>query len=342
MENLKSIKPPFENRIEQLREIVRNFEIGQVFLTALELDVFSCLRTPRNVMDVAEELGTREDLTLKFLDILAGMHLLTKEEEHYCTAPDVAPFLDKRSPYYARYLQLKADDRSILLEMKDILHTGPKNPPGRKTHQFDREAIDWMARTSLLGRLQATIGHVTRLPEFSQARKIIDLGCGHGLFGIAFAQENPRLQVVLFDKPEITPIAQAYIDRHGLRDRVRVRPGDYQKDDIGAGYDMVFEACSFAGTDSEHRSFFQKIASVLVDGGLFVRLTFTLDDDRTGPLEPLLWELKNHLSGKNRGFTRTNAETFQLLSESGLQGEKIIDMSPWCFNPMRLVISRKQ
>jgi hypothetical protein len=118
--------------------------------------------------------------------------------------------------------------------------------------------------------------------------------------------------------------------------------GDYTKDDIGADYDMVFEACSFAGSNSEHRSFFQKIASVIVDGGLFIRLTYTLDDDRTAPLEPLIWELKNHLSGKNRGFARTNAETFQLLAESGLRGEKIIDMSPWCFNPMRLVISRKK
>jgi predicted O-methyltransferase YrrM len=342
MENLKSIQPPFENRIEHLREIVRNFETGQVFLTALELDVFSLLRTPRRGKDVAGKLGTRVDPTLKFLDILSGMHLLTKGEDHYCTAADVAPFLDKRSPYYARYLQLKADERSALLEMKDRLHTGPENPPEHKPHQFDRDAIDWMARTSLLGRLQATVDQVTHLPEFSHARIIIDLGCGHGLFGIALAQENPHLQVILFDKPEITPIAQTYIDRYGLRERVRVMSGDYTKDDIGADYDMVFEACSFAGSNSEHRSFFQKIASVIVDGGLFIRLTYTLDDDRTAPLEPLIWELKNHLSGKNRGFARTNAETFQLLAESGLRGEKIIDMSPWCFNPMRLVISRKK
>jgi predicted TPR repeat methyltransferase len=342
MGTLKDIQPPFENRIEHLREIVRNFEIGQVFLTALELDVFSHLRTPLRGADVAEKLGTRADLTLKFLDILAGMQLLVKKEDQYCTAPAVAPFLDKRSPYYARYLQLKADERSALLKMKDVLHTGPANPPENKTHQFDRDAIDWMARTSLLGRLQATIGHVTHLPEFSRARRIIDLGCGHGLFGIALAQENPRPQVILFDKPEVTPIAQTYIERYGMGERVRVMSGDYTKDDIGTGYDMVFEACSFAGSNSEHRLFFRKIASVLTDGGLFIRLTYTLDDDRTAPLEPLIWELKNHLIGKNRGFARTNAETFQLLSESGLQGEKIIDMSPWCISPMRLIISRKQ
>ena len=342
MEKLKSIQPPFENKIERLREIVRNFETGQVFLTALELDVFSHLRTPQYGADIAEKLGTCPDLTLKFLDLLAGMHLLTKREDQYCTAADVAPFLDKQSPYYARYLQLKADDHRALLEMKDILRNGPINPSEPKPHQFDRDAIDWMARTSLLGRLQATIGHITQLPEFSHAQRIIDLGCGHGLFGIALAQENPHLQVILFDKPEVTPIAQAYIDHYGVSERVRVMSGDYKKDDIGTAYDMVFEACSFAGTNSEHKSYFQKIASVLRDNGLFIRLTFTLDDDRSGPLEPLIWELKNHMIGKKQGFTRTNAETFQLLSESGLKGERIIDMSPWCFNPMRLIVSRKK
>ena len=341
MENLKNFQPPFENKIEHLSGFVRNFEIGLVFLTALELDVFSHLRTPRSGTDLAEKLGTRADLTLKFLDLLAGMQLLTKREDHYCTAPDVAPFLDKRSPYYARYLRLKADERGALWDMKKILRTGPVNPSEHENHRFDRDAIDWMAQTSLLGRLQATVDQVTRLPEFSRARKIIDLGCGHGLFGIALAQENPQLQVVLFDKPEITPIAQTYIDRHGLRDRVWVLSGDYTKDDIGDDYDMVFEACSFAGSNSEHRSFFQRIASVLSEDGLFIRLTYTLEDDRTGPLEPLVWELRNRLTGKNRRFARTHAETFQLLSESGLQGEKIIDMSPWCCNPMRLIISRK-
>jgi predicted O-methyltransferase YrrM len=342
METLTNSQPPFENKTEYLREIVRNFETGQVFLTALELDVFSNLRTPRPGRDVAEKLGTHADLTLKFLDILAGMQLLTKKEDHYCTAHDVAPFLDKQSPYYARYLQPKADDCRALLEMKAVLQAGPMDSSKHKPHQFDREAIDWMARTSLLGRLQGTIGHIASLPEFSQARRILDLGCGHGLFGIAFAQENPHLQVILFDKPEVTPIAQAYIDHYGVSERVRVMSGDYKKDDIGTAYDMVFEACSFAGTNSEHKSYFQKIASVLRDNGLFIRLTFTLDDDRSGPLEPLIWELKNHMTGKKQGFTRTNAETFQLLSESGLQGERIIDMSPWCFNPMRLIVSRKK
>jgi SAM-dependent methyltransferase len=342
METLKNIQPPFENKIEHLREMVRNFETGQVFLTALELDIFSHLRSPRRGADVAQRLGTHAELTLKFLDVLAGMKLLTKKDGHYCTAPDVAPFLDKESPYFARYLELKAGDRNTLLEMKDILCGGPRNLSEHKPPQFDRDAIDWMARTSLLGRLQATIGHIARLPEFSHARRVIDLGCGHGLFGIALAQENSNLQVVLFDKPEITPIAQTYSHRYGMGERVRVMSGDYKEDDIGAGYDIVFEACSFAGTNSEHRSFFQKIASVLNDDGLFIRLTFTLDDDHTGPLEPLIWELKNHLSGKNQGFTRTNAETFQLLSEAGFQGERIIDMSPWCYHPMRLIIARKK
>ena len=335
MEKLKNIQPPFVNKMEHLREIVRNFETGQVFLTALALDVFSHLRTPRQGADVAQELGTCPDLTQKFLDILAGMHLLTKKEGQYCMAADVAPFLDKQSPYYARYLQLKPDDHHALLAMKDILHSGPMNPSAPEPHQFDRDAIEWMARTSLLGRLQATTEQI-------KARKIIDLGCGHGLFGIALAQENPQLQAILFDKPEVTPIAQRYIDRYGLRERVQVMSGDYKKDDIGADYDIVFEACSFAGANSEHRSYFRKIASALSDDGLFIRLTFTLDDDRTSPLEPLMWELKNHLTGKNQGFTQTSAETFRLLSESGLQGEKIIDMSPWCFNPMRLIISRKK
>jgi len=63
------------------------------------------------------------------------------------------------------------------------------------------ESIDWIAKGTMLGRLQATLKTVKEIPEFEASRKLIDLGGGHGLFGIGFAQENPDLEVVIFDQP---------------------------------------------------------------------------------------------------------------------------------------------
>lgn len=56
MERLAEAVPPGKNRIEDLRGLVNGFEIGQIFLTALELDVFSNLETPRSAEALAARL----------------------------------------------------------------------------------------------------------------------------------------------------------------------------------------------------------------------------------------------------------------------------------------------
>ena len=44
------------------------------------------------------------------------------------------------------------------------------------------------------------VRQLTAMPEFHQARTLIDLGNGKGRFAIALALENPNLQVVVFEK----------------------------------------------------------------------------------------------------------------------------------------------
>jgi len=341
MERLADVKPPVENKIEYLRELASGFETGQIFLTALELDIFSKLQESQSAEKLAGELETDPDLTGRFLDVLTAMRLLAKNHDQYHTAPETAPFLMEGSPFFARYLMFGIRSRETWLNLKEILKKGPTGEPDKHEHDYDQQCIDWMARGTMLGRLQATVRQVRDLPEFSRARKLIDLGGGHGLFGIAFAQENPELDVVIFDKPEVTPMTQVYIDRYGMADRIHTISGDYTKDTLGTDYDIAFEACSFAGDENGSRAFFSKVCNALKDNGLFIRLTFTLDDNRSGPISSLVWDLKDHLTGHSHMPMRTNSELFQLLQEAGLTGERVIDMSPWCSMPMRLIISRK-
>ena len=342
MERLMETTPRIENRLERLKDLVTGFEIGRVFLAALELDIFSELDEPAYAENLASRIDTRPGPTEKLLDVLAGLGLLSKEKGRYFTSPGFAPFLVKDSPYFGRFLKPKENHLHNLVHLEEVLRNGTKRSQDDPKHRFDKEAIDWMARISLLGRLQATVKQVKALAEFPRATKLIDLGCGHGLFGICFAQENPNLQVVLFDRPDVIPATRTYIERYDAGNQVRAMSGDYTVDDFGNGYDIVFEACSFGGSLQETKSFFDKVANALNPDGLFIRLTFTIDNDRKGPLEPLLWELKNNLAENSPRPMQTNSGLSSLLSESGMHLEKVVEMSQWCMNPMRLFISRKK
>jgi hypothetical protein len=324
-----------------LRELAGGFEKGQIFLTALELDIFTLLETPRDAQELAERVETLPHITGRFLDVLVGMRLLAKEGGRYVTASDVAPFLVKEAPYAARYLNFATKSRPTWMQLAEAMKTGPTEKAEPHDHVYDQPCIDWMARGTLLGRLQGTMKHLTEIPEFHAARKLVDLGGGHGLFGIAFAQENPDLEVVIFDKPEVTPMTQGYIDRYAMQDRVTTIAGDYTKDDIGLGYDIAFEACSFGGGGDEALSFYRQVASALKDDGLFIRLTFTIDDDRRGPLTSLIWDLKEQITGQSHMHMKTTTELFETLAEAGFQRERIIDMAQWSNMDTRLIIARK-
>ena len=100
MERLMDTKPGLKNRLQRLKDLVTGFEIGRIFLAALELDVFTNLKEPEDAANLAARIGTRPDPTEKLLDVLAGMGLLSKEKGRYFTSPDFSPFLVKKLPVF--------------------------------------------------------------------------------------------------------------------------------------------------------------------------------------------------------------------------------------------------
>ena len=333
--------PPEKSSLEQLREWVDGMELGQIFLTALELDVFSKLQRPLSADELAADLGTHLELTDKLLNVLVGMQLLTRSDGQYRTASPVAPYLVRQSPSFARYLNHCLRIRASMAGLTDFLHDGPHVLPDTDTDIVDANDPDWGARVDMLGHPQPILQHLTVLPEFKKAHRLIELGGGQGRFAVSFALENPNLQVVVFDKAHAIGRIQSYVNRYGLQNRVRTMTGNFLYDNLGENYDIVFEACAFEGDDVNFRLFSRKVASALKTGGLFICLTFALDDDRNGPLLPLLWDLKNHLTGSGHRMMRTNAALVQLLAWAGLETEEIIDLSPWCKTPLRLFLARK-
>jgi predicted O-methyltransferase YrrM len=344
MERLVDMKPPVEDRGEFLHELASGFEKGQIFHTALELDVFTQLKKPKTVESLSRDLGTHIEITRRFLDVLVALGVLAKEGEQYLTAPDVVPFLVEGEFYSARHLKFSTEEREDWMKLKQILKEGPSGNAHEHKHEhnYDQNSIKWIARGTMLGRLQATLKIVSELTEFKTAKKLIDLGGGHGLFGIGFAQENPQLEVVIFDQPGVTDITQEYINKYEMQNRVKTMTGDYTKDDIGSNYDIAFEACSFGGNTNESKSFYQRVCNALKDNGLFITQTFTIDDDRTAPVSSLIWDLKEQMTGHSHMHIRTNAELFDIFDEVGLIGERVIDMSEWTTMPMRTVIARKK
>lgn len=342
MDKLINLNPQTENFEQFLREIAMGFERSQIFLTAFELKIFTKLKRPETSKNLIREMGLHPEITARFLDVLTAMKLLCKKGEHYQTAPELIPFLVEGEPYFSLYVESVCKEREIWINMKKTLVEGIISNKEKERFAYTQESLEWTAKDCERGRLQKTLKLVCALPEFKTARRLIDLGGGHGLFAIGFAQENPNLEVIVYDQPEITGLASEYIERYGVQDRVKVLSGDYLQEDFGTGYDIVFEALSLEGGEEEAKILYQKVADSLNPRGMFITQLFTLDDFETSPLSTLILDLKEKITGNRQMHLMTNKKLFDLFENVGLIGEQIFEVPMGTNLHIRMAIARRK
>lgn len=70
-------------------------------------------------------------------------------------------------------------------------------------------------------------------------RCLLDVGGGQGRFLIAAGQRTPGLQLMLFDLPAVVASATAAFADAGLRDRAQVFSGDFTRDALPGGADII-------------------------------------------------------------------------------------------------------
>lgn len=341
MQNLTEIKPLLVDQEKYLRELILGFEKGQVFITALEMDLFTHLKEAKTCATLSEELEIHPGVTRKLLDMLFAMDLLDKKGEFYFTTNELQAFLVKDEPYFIHSLLSSVTQRNNWFKLLENLRHGPSENPEKSTYSYDQKRIDWMARRTLLGRLQATYKSLSAVSGFNSAKKMIDLGGSHGLFAISFAQMNPNLETVIFDQPEVTKISQDFINKYEMQAQASIITGDFTQDDIGTDYDIAFSALSFAGDKEETLSFFAKVHASLNKGGLFILQTFAIDNNRKGPLFTISADLREYASGSPNRHFFTEHEMTEFLTQSGFTNVQIVDMQHWWGMPTKMIVVRK-
>jgi precorrin-6B methylase 2 len=282
-----------DSSIQGLREC-------RLIATALELGVFEALKVPLSAGTLAEKLGCNPILMPHFCDALHSLGLLDrfKEGEYeenpqmeekrgavYLVSELSATYLLETSPFSQQhYLAERFRNIDLWARLPQILRKGPdifeKEP-------FFGEIIPCMAENARCGVLQETVRIVTENVDFENVKKMLDLGGGHGLYTIAFAKLNENLQAFVFDLPYVTEKTKHFIEKHGASN-VDVIPGDFFKDEIGNGYDLIFSSFNPGG---KVPSLIPKIAEALNPGGIFITRQVPDEKMKSSPLLSLDWNL---------------------------------------------------
>ncbi|RME95537.1 MAG: methyltransferase domain-containing protein, partial [Verrucomicrobia bacterium] len=217
----------------------------------------------------------------------------------------------------------------------EVVRTGRPVPRDRRpAEEFARfvEAL-FAGNLPAAQALQAHLG----LRQTTAPCRVLDLGAGSGVWGIGLAEGAPQVRVTAVDWPEVLAVARRLAAEHGVAERFRWIEGDFFEVGLGNDYDLVVLGHILHSEGIERvRRLLERSHEALRPGGRVVIAEFLPADDRSGPLQPLLFAV-NMLVNTEAGDTYTLAELTAWLEEAGFEAVETLPVP--AVSP--LVLARK-
>jgi predicted O-methyltransferase YrrM len=143
---------------------------------------------------------------------------------------------------------------------------------------------------ALAGRAKIVAPFVAQVVDLSQAKLLLDIGGGSGIYAIALLQKFPQLRAIIWDRPEVLKVALEYAADYGVADRLTCMSGDMFADPMPIEVDVMFLSNILHDWDvPECRTILKRCFDALPMGGRVVIHDVFLDDDLGGPLNLALY-----------------------------------------------------
>lgn len=312
---------------------------------ALELDVFEQLTEPATADHVATALSLRPAAAAPLLEMLWSLGLLHRIDgeptRYQCTPLAQRHFLPGQPDYCGDAWRYRR--RSLAHFSEQLSQLLPQGGPAVDPY-VQPEAGAWAnAARVQIGQEQRAIAVAAAreamacVPQAASAKRILDLGGGPGLIGIALVEDRPGATGVVFDWPETVAVAQENIAHAGLTDRMSVIGGDLSQADIGAGYDLIW-CSSVLHFLPDATAVLRKIHDALAPGGILVMAHGEIAADADAAARLLPFYLPMMLLG--RRVTRVG-ELAQALRDCGFADVRGFDSDRFPMAPLRVLSARR-
>ena len=318
----------------------------ELLKTAIELSVFDHTSEPAAASTISAALSLHPGNTEYMLNALVALGCLKKENGLYRNTKQTEQFLTrmKDTSLGESLLFMSAWTLPVLNGgLMEMVKNGPPPQEDMANPDIWEKAARVSVNHSRCGRAQLIACHVAALPEFPSFTKILDLGAGPGIFGIAVAAAHPSLSCVVFDQPAVGKVAEEVIAEYGMEDRVSVMGGDYMRDDFGAGYEFIMANFTLNFYRDRLDEIMRKALVSLKPGGIFMVTSDGLNRDKTGPAGSVISWLPTMLQGQDMSFE--TGQIARAMREAGFistEQKMLTDIELEAHGPVEMTIGRKE
>jgi len=326
---------------QRVMEMARAFRVSQILFTCIELGVFDAIAGgARTDEEIAAAINATPRGAARLLGAATALGLVEKRQNGFVNTPMAETCLTRGgSAYVGDSLKLESAFRRRWEHLTAAIRTGQRPEENVR----DEKAEDWVrnfehALFDMASPVAPFVASALALPQ-NRPLRVLDVGGGHGAYSIALARRYPQLKATIFELPCVVPVAREIIAQAGLSDRVFVQEGDFQRDELGSGYDVALVFGVLNGEPPEGRpALISKVFRALDPGGFIVLRDLVLNADRTGPLEAMIFDLQMLLA-TDAGGLDTAEEWTRWLVAAGFAPPRAIALPVWIGPP--LIVAEK-
>jgi precorrin-6B methylase 2 len=302
---------------DRLLETVRGFQAACVITAAVDLDLFTALDdAPAPAAVIAGRINADPHATEVLLDALAALGLLVKQGESFQIPPEIAELLTEGLPTsILPGVQHQANCLRRWAQLARVVRTGR---PADRAPSIRGETADCESFIGAMNNFsEAVAPQVVAKVMPMRFERMLDIGGASGTWTIAFLLAVPDATAVLFDLPEVVPLARERLARAGMADRVTLVAGDYNIDPMPGGADFAWlSAIAHQNSREQNRVLYAKIRAALTPQGVLVIRDVVMDACRTQPAAGALFAV-NMLVGTEGGGAFTFDEFREDLESAG-------------------------
>lgn len=247
----------------------------QTVLAAVNLGVFDTLSGgPLMAAEIARQTKTDQRGITVLLEALEALGYVAKKGNQYANTAMAAKWLVRSSPTsvasgYDFWGKALSEFGGTVEE--SILRGRPATPFYQWIEHQPETLQHFQSWLMAAGRITAD-AFIAKVKLPPTARRLLDVGGGHGLYSIKFCQRYPHLSATVFDLPGALEVARQTIADAGIGARVSVQAGDFLVDELGTGYDVALLFNIVHGLLPEQNvGLLSKVAGALnPDGGVII------------------------------------------------------------------------
>lgn len=356
--------PPNNISPSPIMQMATGFWVSKTLMTAVELGVFTkisayghanskfmTLREFQNIIGIAEsrpaEAFTTALVSLGLLKVIKNKN----GEKAFANSEISSMYLDKSKSTYIGDVIAMFDER-LYKRWDNLSEALETNKPIGEARGEDIESIFDKAKSyqeveqlqkfthAMHGVSIAPAMALSKNVDFSDHKKMMDIGGGSGVYAIEVVANSPNnMSAVVLDSKPVCEVADGYIKKYNLQNKVHTMTFDFFNDQLPNDCDVAFLSHIIHIFDKDKNiTLLKKIHESLTnENGMIIISEWLLNDEKTGPISSALMGLTMIVENSGgRGYSYS--EISQMLTEAGF---KNIEKRP-LIEPAEIVIGYKK